>query len=33
MKYHQLDGARIDDVILSDEIPFDEVWKINSLKY
>jgi len=25
MKYQQLDSARIDDVILSDEIPFDEV--------
>jgi hypothetical protein len=25
MKYQQLDSARIDEVILSDEIPFDEV--------
>jgi hypothetical protein len=25
MKYQQLDSPRIDDVVLSDEIPFDEV--------
>jgi hypothetical protein len=33
MKYQQLDSARIDDVIISDEIPFDEAWTIDLLKY
>ncbi len=33
MKYQQLDSPRIDDVVLSDEIPFDEVWTKNMQTY
>jgi hypothetical protein len=33
MKYQQLDTPRIDDVIISDEIPFDDVWRIDMQKY